>query len=530
MIVLFLFLFLQACKPQEEKEEIILSAITIPEESQDLFDNGVVLEAAYPDGIQTITASFNATDQWTASITESDDDNWLSVDPSSGEAGSVTITVTVQPNSSAEIRNAKITITCGEDSRLLSVSQNGRVPDKNCLTFTTEGTATLALEDVGALRPVLYYSRDAVNWTKWDYAPLSYDNQHPLYLYGDNPEGINNRNLFCRFIATGDAFAVSGNIMHLISKEDEITTIPSEYCFRDLFNRCFTLTKAPDLPATTLTPGCYQGLFQGCTSLEQAPDLPATNMRKYCYCYMFNGCINMVAAPSLPASTLELGCYMCMFMSCLNLTTPPDIAATSLADMCCYYMFAECTGLTTAPELRATTLSNYCYQYMFFGATSLITAPELPATVLASDCYGSMFANCSSLTQAPDLPATSLATGCYAGMFYGCKNLIQPPQLPATALASNCYKEMFHGCINLTEAPELPAPILTSSCYQYMFLGCKKLSFVKCLAENISAARCVDLWLSDVSTGGTFVKAAGMNDWPSGENGIPESWTVVDAE
>ena len=36
-----------------------------------------------------------------------------------------------------------------------------------------------------------------------------------------------------------------------------------------MFYKCSSLTKAPALPATTLSNGCYQYMFSGCQSLKE---------------------------------------------------------------------------------------------------------------------------------------------------------------------------------------------------------------------------------------------------------------------
>ena len=101
--------------------------------------------------------------------------------------------------------------------------------------------------------------------------------------------------------------------------------------------------------------------------------------------------------------------------------------------------------------------------------------------------------------------------------------------LPATTLANGCYYNMFYGCTSLTTAPELPATTLANGCYAWMFYKCTSLNYIKCLATNISASDCTLGWVNNVSSTGTFVKAASMNDWTIGENGIPNGWTVVNA-
>ena len=58
-----------------------------------------------------------------------------------------------------------------------------------------------------------------------------------------------------------------------------------------MFNACEPLTKAPELPATTLASYCYQYMFEKCTSLVETPDgwyLPnVTTLPSGCYYYMF---------------------------------------------------------------------------------------------------------------------------------------------------------------------------------------------------------------------------------------------------
>lgn len=105
--------------------------------------------------------------------------------------------------------------------------------------------------------------------------------------------------------------------------------------------------------------------------------------------------------------------------------------------------------------------------------------------------------------------------------------------LPATTLTNYCYAYMFNGCINLTTAPVLPATVVSDGgMYEHMFYNCSSLNYVKCLATSIPANG-FSGWLGSyefpLPSTGTFVKAASMNDWPTGDNGIPDGWTVQDA-
>ena len=119
---------------------------------------------------------------------------------------------------------------------------------------------------------------------------------------------------------------------------------------------------------------------------------------------------------------------------------------------------------------------------------------------------------------------------------YRTHNLISAENLilPATTLTNECYNAMFQFCSKLTTAPELPATTLptisgyTEGCYGFMFLDCTNLNYIKMLATNVSESSALNGWVGNVSSTGTFVKTAGVTI-PTGTNGIPSGWAVVDA-
>ncbi len=247
-------------------------------------------------------------------------------------------------------------------------------------------------------------------------------------------------------------------------------------------------------------------------------------------CYVYGNAMSMVTKTDFFSCTkiIQEYAFYNMFLNGKIMNHPTRelvLPAKKLSASCYSGMFKNCTNLTTAPELPATRLKNYCYNGMFQGCTGLTTAPVLPATTLAEGCYYSMFYGCTGLTTAPGLPSTALKDNCYYWMFYGCTNLESAPQLPATTLKECCYFGMFINCTSLTAAPELPATTLVNSCYWAMFNGCTNLNYVKCLATDLGSGSTY-YWLADVAATGTFVKAAGMTGWDTGEDGIPEGWTV----
>lgn len=293
------------------------------------------------------------------------------------------------------------------------------------LTFESPSDFTLEVEDhTKHWDGTLYYSTDTVNWSVWNAAYFLNSANGKLYLRGENNTVITNAaQTTYRWVITGSNVLCIGNIETLLDAQTVANgghPVMGALAFKHLFYANAALTKAPELPATTLTNDCYQSMFESCINLVTAPALPATTLANNCYTSMFKGCILIQTAPALPATTLANNCYQTMF--------------------------SGCTGLTAAPALPATTLAAGCYMSMFFGCSSLTTVPALPATTLANSCYMTMFKNCTSLQNAPALPATTLADSCYEGMFNGCSSLITIPALPATVLPDYCYSSMFRSC------------------------------------------------------------------------------------
>ncbi len=226
-------------------------------------------------------------------------------------------------------------------------------------------------------------------------------------------------------------------------------------------------------------------------------------------------------------------CYIYGNIMSLISSTGFETANTLTGTYAFAYLFYDNTKLKNksgaALLLPATTLSEGCYRDLFAGCTSLTIAPALPATTMAYYCYCEMFYGCTGITTAPVLSATTLSEACYTHMFENCTGLINAPDLPAIDMERNCYNSMFTGCTSLAHAPDLPAETLEFGCYSFMFMDCTSLNSITCLATDISATACVVQWLRNVASTGTFTKSSSMSGWPTGEDGIPSSWTIQNA-
>ena len=228
----------------------------------------------------------------------------------------------------------------------------------NYVTFTAEQAAS----KVGILNlnstHTLEYSRDAQNWTPMTKSTsITLSNvSDKVYVRGiiNGTSSLDDRT---SFTMTGK-IAASGNCNAIWNYQD-LNAPLKEFCGFMLFSNCTSLTKAPELPATTLA--------------------------KECYGSMFLYCINLITAPELPATTLANGCYDSMFSNCTSLTKAPELPATTLDTYCYYNMFNGCTGLTVTPELPATALVQGCYNSMFNGCTKLSTIKCLATDISATD-------------------------------------------------------------------------------------------------------------------------------------------------
>jgi hypothetical protein len=339
-----------------------------------------------------------------------------------------------------------------------------------------------------------------------------------------------------------------------------------------MFKGCTSLTTAPELPATTLVSNCYREMFRGCTSLNYVKCLATAGISsKNCDNWVngvaSTGTFVKAAGVSWPSGTSGIpngwtvedfkpGPFTLESQANANEFT---IAGSSDAysQLSGVIKHNDGTEETVYPSQGTITLDSgetlslktaqilplvdvsiaSTGEFKVYGNIMSLVDPnyddqEQAITDLTQvgDCtFSYLFVGATTLTDASGLllPATTLADSCYAFMFQNCTSLTKAPALPATTLAYSCYDTMFGDCTSLTQAPELPATTLTGSCYNSMFYNCTSLKHISCLATDISLGNYTGMWVDGVASTGTFVKKAGV-EWPSGIDGIPDGWTVVE--
>lgn len=102
-------------------------------------DKGQKNQMAYADETERII-SFTAEEAWSTRVnypgTKAAAEEWVSLNPSSGEAGTVTISVALDKNFTGKSRRAEITIICGDTQITVIIEQKGeteegKVPDES---------------------------------------------------------------------------------------------------------------------------------------------------------------------------------------------------------------------------------------------------------------------------------------------------------------------------------------------------------------------------------------------------------------
>ena len=251
----------------------------------------------------------------------------------------------------------------GNEIYSFTVPERGPVDDiTKPLTFrATQDGSTVTLKKNGSPEGSFQTSTDGGNtWS--DYTintaiPLNTGDEVSFRAKSDRTSAQNSDNYFY-FYMKGKIEAWH-NVMSLWRTNDFATyNTLVESAFNSLFHNCYSLTKAPVLPSTTLATDCYEFMFQGCRSLTKAPELPATKLADSCYSNMFSGCRSLTKAPELPATTLAQSCYSYMFDNCESLTQAPALPAKYLKFSCYYIMFSRCSKLK---EVRIAAISTGTY-------------------------------------------------------------------------------------------------------------------------------------------------------------------------
>lgn len=411
------------------------------------------------------------------------------------------------------------------------------------------------------VKHTLEYSYDTITWNSMAKSTIItlVNIGDKVYIRGKTGRTAFSSSTYTQFTMTG-LISARGNCNAIWSYTNLNAAKAQTYRGYRMFCDCVSLTTAPELPSPILTSYCYYQMFYNCTSLVTAPVLPAITASSYSYYQMFYNCTNLNYIKCLTmyfgtnstngwlSNVDSIGTFV-KHADAVNWKSGtsgiPDTWVIEECELKHHFMtfVAKEDNSTIGLVSNRTRFLKYSFDKIHFdNFTDTITLNKGQEVYMygytssnTNDYYtqftitGNVEAkgNCGAIwnTYNPNL----LDTYCGYCLFKNCVGLTVAPELPV-GMATNCYSAMFLGCTNLTSAPVLTAATIYNHSYQRMFENCTSLNYVKCLATDISYEYCVHEWLSDVAQEGVFVKHPDMNDWPTGTSGIPEGWTIIDAE
>ena len=280
--------------------------------------------------------------------------------------------------------------------RRLMMAAQGGAAQKDYLKFEilTTGTVSFVFKTTTTstdAESISYSLDNGETWTIWENpADKTEEKSRAIYApsgtivlwkgvascFNPNVANINNASKF-----GGDAtYNISGNILSLLSDNFEnITTIPSSYCFTGLFANA-KIVDASQLKMPLTNDFCYRNIFYQSTMTVAPKVLPTANGNG-AYFNAFSNCKSLIVPPELPATTLGANCYCGMFDSCSNLQSAPTLPFTGEIPSNGYRtMFKGCGKIDYIKSLHTSQKSGGMYQWVQNVAATGIFVKNINAT------------------------------------------------------------------------------------------------------------------------------------------------------
>lgn len=172
----------------------------------------------------------------------------------------------------------------------------------------------------GDLSPVFYYSKDGVNFTRWDYSEITLTNKgEKVYFYGVNNSAVSN---YYSHFSIDDrnlgSVKIYGNLKAL--NHIDIPYLEYNYEFYFLFYRCIGIFDCRELvlPYGSKT-SAFSKMFYHCDNLNYAPIIPKMDMSDNdMYHGMFEYCDNIREITCLTYSPSYKACENWLWNSRYN--------------------------------------------------------------------------------------------------------------------------------------------------------------------------------------------------------------------
>ena len=400
---------------------------------------------------------FAAEDSWSAEVIfdGGSDDEWLTISPTSGEAGLVKMKVTLAPNAGKDARSARIKITSNGMRQSIEIKQAG-----------TETPTDGEYEDVS----------DG-DFGDDDDDDDSDDNSYTGDLTGDMPDNeiwylsTNGYKAVCNYDGFGVQilsetykngkgvikFSGTVKVIEVLAFEENLRSvrIPESVTKigNNAFSNCLNL-KEITIPNSVTSIG--DGAFQGCLALTK---VKMSENITYIGSSAFSGCEDLKEL-NIPKSMKYIGNLA--FSSCTSLT---DIIIPEGVESLGVLAFRDCINLISATIPGSVTTME---SSIFSNCSSLRNVTLTDGLTIISL---SMFDNCTSLTNIT-IPRSVKSIGNSA--FKGCTNL---SNVVISEGVESIESSAFYGCTGLTSIT-IPASV-TKLGYE-AFKGCTGLKEIYC--------------------------------------------------
>lgn len=452
-------------------------------------DIKITLEGGYKQ------VRFTAGDSWSAEVIfdGGSEEQWLTVSPTSGEAGLVKMSVTLAPNTGKEARSASIVITSGKVRQSIDITQAG-----------TDTPTNGEYEDVSGNDPGDDDDDDD-----------SDDNSYTGDLTGDMPDNeiwylsTNGYKAVCNYDGFGvqilsETYKNGKGVIKFSGTVKVIETYAFEENLRSIripesvtkignhaFLNCFNL-KEITIPNSVTSIG--DGAFQNCWALTKVKmsenitsigamafyrceDLKELNIPKnvkYIGDLAFSSCTSLTDI-IIPKGVESIGYNI--FSNCSSLK---NVTLTDGLTVIGQSMFENCTSLTTVTIPQSVTNTNI---YTFEGCTGL-TSITIPRSIKSIGGY--VFKDCTSLN---NVVISEGVESIERSAFYDCTGLMR---ITIPASVTKLEYEAFKGCTSLKEiyCKSTTPPSLSS----YVFVNTAETLKIYVPRANVDAYKTDSDW------------------------------------
>ena len=288
----------------------------------------------------TTTLTVNSTETWNGYRNQS----WITISPTTGDAGTTQVTVTIAENSSAATRNGEVAFyrsgSPASNPARTTIQQDAYVHsyEDDYLTLRVVSGGTLVWHrQYTSTVPSPYYSTDnGTTWNRFDASETPVNVSAGDRVLLKNTTQSYQNNTLNNFSGSTAYFNLEGNVMSMLYGDSFVgeITLDSAHTFNSLFN------------------------YTNVVSCEHLV-LPAITLSDSCYSYMFYNCRNLTIAPELPAQTLVVSCYRSMFQGCSSLSYVKCMAVEPINSYTYRWLYGVAATGTFVKNPNMTTWSDY---------------------------------------------------------------------------------------------------------------------------------------------------------------------------